>query len=105
MAVDKNSGEIISLDEAVHFTHSFQENNPDALKAFFVGTNNLKRIMEQDDCIGIRIYNGYDITQNKTNPVLVGVDENGEDMTNGIIVEHLAPCPPDCSKSSVLIKP
>ena len=44
MAVDKNSGEIISLDEAVHFTHSFQENNPDALKAFFVGTNNLKRI-------------------------------------------------------------
>lgn len=53
MKIDNNSGEIITLDEAVEYTHAFQKNNPDALKAFFVGRNKINRILEQKDCIGV----------------------------------------------------
>lgn len=104
MTTDKNSGEVISLDHSIEFTHAYQTENPDAIKAFFAGSDNVKRILEQENCIGIRIYNGYDTTRNKANLVLVGVNEEGEDITNGIIVEDLLACPPYCPKSSALIK-
>ena len=59
MATDKNTGEVITLEEAIDFTHSFQTRNPDELKSFFVGINKLNLILEQKDCVGLRIYNGY----------------------------------------------
>lgn len=103
MRTDNNSGEIITLDEAVEYTHAFQKNNPDALKAFFVGRNKINRILEQNDCIGVRIYNGLDAESGKNNLVLVGVNAEGEDITEGVILEKLNPCPTDCAKSSPLI--
>lgn len=103
MKIDNNTGEIITLDEAVEYTHAFQKNNPDALKAFFVGRNKINRILEQNDCIGVRIYNGLDAESGKNNLVLVGVDAEGEDITEGIILEKLTPCPKYCAKSSPLI--
>jgi hypothetical protein len=104
MATDKNAGEVITLEEAIDFTHSFQTRNPDELKSFFVGINKLNLILEQKDCVGLRIYNGLNIKTRKNNLVLVGVDEKGEDITNGIILEELTICPPHCPKSSPLIK-
>ncbi len=104
MATDKNMGEIITLEEAIDFTHSFQTRNPNELKSFFVGINKLNLILEQKDCTGLRIYNGHNTETQKNNLVLAGVDEKGEDITNGIILENLNPCPPDCPKSSPLIK-
>jgi len=38
MTIDSNSTEVITLEEAVQYTHSFQSNNPRAIKAFFVGS-------------------------------------------------------------------
>src|SRR5690554_807316 len=104
MATDKNMGEIITLEEAIDFTHSFQTRNPNELKSFFVEINKLNLILEQKDCVGLRIYNGYNTETQKNNLVLAGADEKGEDITNGIILENLNPCPPDCPKSSPLIK-
>lgn len=104
MAIDKNTGEEITLKEAIDFTHAFQTQNPDELKSFFVGINKLNLILEQTDCIGLRIYNGVNPQTNKNNLVLVGVDKNGEDMTNGVILEDLFNCPAYCPKSSPLMK-
>lgn len=104
MTLDKNSSEVITLEQAVKYTHSFQEKNPDAIKSFFAGSDKLKLILDQEDCIGIRIYNGYNTEENRMNRVLVGVDKSGEDMTNGVILEELTPCPNVCPKSSDLIK-
>jgi hypothetical protein len=104
MAIDKDTAEIITLDEAIDFTHSFQTRNPNELKSFFVGINKLNLILEQEDFVGLRIYNGYNTNTQKNNLVLVGVDEEGEDITNGVILEHLNPCPTICPKSSPLIK-
>lgn len=103
MTTDENTGEIISLKEAIDFTHGFQNQNPESLKSFFVGLEKLKKIFEQEKCIGMRIYKGYDASTKKTNLVLVGVDQSGKDMVDGVILERLAPCPPDCPDSSPLM--
>jgi len=103
MTLDKNKSAVIPLEEAIEFTHASQSRNPNATKSFFAGSNKLTRILEQEGCIGIRIYNGYDSEADRTNLVLVGVNESGEDMTDGVIVEKLIPCPHVCPKSSPLI--
>ena len=105
MTIDNNTGEVITLDEAINYTHTFQENNPDAIKSFFAGINKINCILEQDDCIGIRFYNREDPVTGKSNLVLGGVDKNGEDITQGVILERLTICPTHCPKNSVLIKP
>lgn len=104
MTLDKNNSEVITLEEAVKYTHSFQDKNPDSIKSFFAGSDKLMLILEQENCIGIRIYNGYNTEENRANLVLVGVDKFGEDMTDGVILEELTPCPSVCPKSSALMK-
>lgn len=105
MILDNNKGSVISLEEAENFTHAFQEEQPDAIKSFFVGAKKLELILNQENCMGVRIYNGYDTDRNnQANLVVVGVDENGEDMANGIILDKLATCPTLCPQSSPLIK-
>ena len=102
MEINESSGEIISLEEAKQYTHSFQKLYPDEKKAFFAGKENLLKILEQPDCLGIRIYNGYNDDEKASNKVLIGVDHKGDDMEEGIILEKLIPCPPICSGSGGL---
>lgn len=105
MTLDNNTGSEITLEEAKDYTHAFQEDNPGAIKSFYVGAKKLKLILDQEECVGVRIYNGYDTDQNnKPNLVLVGVDKMGEDMTDGIILDKLETCPSLCPGSSTLIK-
>lgn len=105
MTIDNNTGEVITLDQAINYTHTFQNNNPNTIKSFFAGINKINRIFGQDDCIGIRFYNGVDSVTGKNNLVLVGVNQNGEDITSGVILEDLVTCPNYCPKNSALIKP
>jgi hypothetical protein len=73
------------------------------LNHFFVGINKLTLILEQPDCIGVRIYNGYSGNDNAKNLVLVGVGADSEDLNQGIILERLIACPRFCPKNSPLI--
>lgn len=104
MSANKNSEKIISLKEAIKLTHSFQETYPNAIKSFFIDIDNIRLLLDQEHLKGIRIYKGYDIDQNKENIILIGVNNEGEDMVDGLIMEDLDPCPPYCPKNSSLIK-
>jgi hypothetical protein len=102
MEINNTSGEVITLEEAKQYTHSFQKLYPNEKKAFFVGKDQLLKILEQPDCLGIRIYNGYNDDEKVSNKVLIGVDSLGNDMEEGVILEKLIPCPPICSGSGGL---
>ena len=102
--IDANSGSVIDEPEAIVYTHAYQDQFPDATKAFFAGKNKLNLILDQEGCIGIRIYDGFDMETNSTNRVLVGVDATGEDMVSGTLLEQLIPCPKACSLTTSLIK-
>lgn len=91
-----SAGEVITLEEAIDFTHAYQEKYPDSTKAYLVDADKLNLITTQEGCVSVRIYNGYDTETDTTNLVLVGVNAEGEDMTKGIIIERVKPCPPYC---------
>ncbi|PHK21200.1 hypothetical protein VF12_38615 [Nostoc linckia z15] len=101
--LDVLTGEVIDLDEAQALTHAYQQNFPLEKKAFFVGAARLKQILDQEGCIGIRIYGGYDEAESKNNLVLVGVNFVTQDMTDGTIVDRLVACPGHCDATSPLI--
>ncbi|MVO08582.1 hypothetical protein GOQ30_05325 [Flavobacterium sp. TP390] len=104
MSINPNSGEKISLDVALELVSAFRSNHPKDIKASFVGIETINLILSQANCIGVRIYNGYDNGTGKLSPVLVGVDSTGKDMVDGVILDRLKPCPEYCDTSSPLIK-
>jgi hypothetical protein len=63
----------------------------------------IDQILAQPGCAGIRFYFGTK-TDGSLALVLVGIDANEVDMTDGEIVENHFPCPPFCDATSSLIR-
>jgi hypothetical protein len=103
MSIDKNTGAEISLEEAKGYIAAFGKRYPEEVKAFFIGSNQVAKILEQENCIGIRIYNGYDAVEKRMNQVMVGVDTDEKDMTRGVILDRMVPCPSFCDSASALM--
>ncbi len=103
MTIDNNTGEFITQDQAISYTHDFQNDNPTAYKCFMAGSTKLTELLDQKDCIGIRIYRGYDKASGVENLVLVGVDSLGNDICTELFLERLAPCPVSCAQNSILV--
>ncbi|BCY28299.1 hypothetical protein [Flavobacterium okayamense] len=101
MAISPNSGAEISLADAQKLIQNFQAKFPGEIKASFVGIDTLNLVLNQEGVMGVRIYYGYDTDAKQISPVLVGVDEEGRDMT-AVILDHFDPCPTECDSSSPL---
>ena len=91
-----NEGQFVTLEEASHWTATFRESpNFDGVHAHFYGINKIKDLLKQTGCVGLRIYRAIDDT-NAPVLVLVGTDGEGNDLTNGLILEKGTACPPMC---------
>lgn len=101
MAIGPSSGAEITLKEAQQLIENFKTKFPDQIKASFVGVETLNLILDQEDVMGVRIYYGYNTDSKIISPVLVGVDNNGKDMT-AVLIDEFKPCPSDCDTSSPL---
>ena len=102
MTFDGNESSVITLSEATTWTENYRNANPGATKAHFFGVNKLNLILNQSSCVGIRAYYAIDDDGAKQ-LVLVGVDANGEDLYNGVILDRSAPCPSWCALNSPLV--
>lgn len=95
---------IISLSEAAQMTHAFQNDQrfQGLTVACMMGKDSYALVTAQIGCAGLRTY--FALTNSGTlTIVVVGVDENGNDMTNGIILERSYNCPINCSVDSPLM--
>ncbi|MCC9135453.1 hypothetical protein ACFSKU_13925 [Pontibacter silvestris] len=102
---DGTEGAPIELAQAAKWTKNFREKIKDAeesekIKAHFFGRDILKKILEQEDCMGIRMYYAKDDAGQKQ-LILVGATAEGEDMVNGIVADMSKVCPPDCVVSEL----
>ncbi|MBR9921844.1 MAG: hypothetical protein GYB31_13470 [Bacteroidetes bacterium] len=101
-----NEGSIISKTAAKNLTANFQSDFPNERKGYFYGKSKLLAILNQDGCVGIRIYFGKEDEEGEeTKPIqliLVGTDEDGDDQSGSshTILEFGTPCPSDCSTPS-----
>ena len=90
-------------------SESAKETGKTVIKAHFFGKEKIQKLLDEKDCVGIRIYYGLD---DKGDQILLLVGANGEmedilpaDMTSEaedgpMILDDSFPCPPYCSKSS-----
>lgn len=101
-----DDGQRISKADAKNLITDYKTKNPDQVWAQFYGSNKLNEILNQNECIGIRIY----VTTNaagKNQLVLVGAKKDGNNVwpkvdtpdsnVGGMILEFGSPCPPICN--------
>jgi hypothetical protein len=72
-----------------------------ATKAHFFGKAAIQAILNQEGCVGIRIYYALDASGNKQ-LIIVGADANENDLYQGLIAERSSPCPARCSSVNPL---
>lgn len=102
MPIDKHTGEFIDLTEAKEMTNAYQAAFPTEPKCFFFGKDKLQSVIDQEGCIGVRMYRGFDVVRNEQNVVIVGVDASGNDMTDGLLLDKGVMCPQNCDVNSPL---
>lgn len=61
------------------------------------------KLLQQPGCTALRIYHARN-GKNEKAMVLVGVDAEGKDMTQGVMLEICLPCPPFCDPDSALLR-
>lgn len=97
-------GDPITLDLAREWTKNYRELNPDRIEAHFFGNEIIKQILNQSECVGIRIYYAID-DKGVQQLLLVGVDATGNNLLPGmqttdgdgnIIADMSFPCPTYC---------
>lgn len=91
----------ISLSDAQPMTKQFQTLFPGWVKGTYVSMASLNSLLAQSNVVGARVY--FAMTPLLTlTTVMVGVDCNGNDLTNGVILDKGVTCPPNCATSSPL---
>ncbi len=101
MAFDGTEGGEITLPQAAILTKEHRTRNPTALKGHFFGKDILNKILEQEGCMGIRMYYGIDQDSGVRELVIVGANDEEDDMTE-LVADLSTACPNRCSVANDL---
>ena len=93
MSFTGNENHSISLLAASELTANYRTNHPSAVKGFYFSQSAIQAILDQSDCVGIRIYFGEDELENPQ-LVICGVKANEDDLDEGLLAEFGIACPP-----------
>ncbi len=91
----------ISLATAAAWTLKYRTANPGAVLAAFYGKDAIQAILNQANCVGIRIYYALDDNGAKQ-LIIVGVKADENDLYNGLLAERGIICPPFCGGGNPL---
>jgi hypothetical protein len=102
MTFTGNEGAIITLAEGSEMTANYRATiNMGETIGHAVGKNLVNAVLNQAGCMGIRFYQAIN-NKGEKQLVAVGVDENDNDMIQGVIIDKFADCPPRCSSKNPL---
>ncbi len=96
-----DEAEHIPLDLAARWTRTYREKHPAETKAYFFGRNILQKILDPENCMGIRVFYALDDDSQKQ-LILVGADAEGNNQLDGTIADRGYPCPDQCGKTDAL---
>jgi hypothetical protein len=94
----------ISLTDAKRYIENYSKNpTVPTIKGGFFWRAIFDKILEQPGCVGITIY--YAKTdEGEPTFVIIGVNDQEKEITEGIIGQVVLPCPPYCTTESILTK-
>ena len=98
MALPEPKGHRIPLEEAVAQAKRFREG---LHKGGLFLRQEIDELLAQPRCSALRFYYGRTADGADT-LILVGSDDKGKDMADGIVLETHFPCPPFCNDESPL---
>ena len=95
----------ISLNEAETLTYAYQDSTLSEGQTIAVKftKSDLETLLGQNGAEGARFYFSLD-DEDKLTLVIVAVDGDGNDMTDGYLLDRGYKCPPDCPSGSPLVK-
>ena len=99
---DGSEGGEIDLETAKAWTQNYRarQSGTDAVKSHFFGREVLQKLLDQEGCMGTRMYYGVD-ESGKRQLILIGADASGNDQEDGIILDKSTTCPPVCVVSAL----
>lgn len=100
MAFDGREGGAITLASGSAMTKEFRSRNPGSIQARFFGKDIINEILNQEGCMGLRLYYGIDEDGNNQ-IVMVGADSDENDMLD-LVADLSHPCPHVCGTANAL---
>lgn len=91
----------VGLTAARGLIASSKRANPGQPSAAAITRPALEALLAQSGCSGVRMYYGQKPDGVRT-LVLVAMDEMGNDLDEGLIMDQVIPCPPFCAMDSAL---
>lgn len=85
----------ITLNEAAELTANYRNEHPASILGEYFSKKAIIDILEQSNCVGIRIYFGED-KAHVPHFVITGVDSDENDLYTGLLAEKGWKCPPHC---------
>ncbi len=86
----------ITLATAAEWTANFRRTIQSGdTRGHFYGKDAIQAILNQEGCVGIRIYYALDERAAKQ-LIIVGTKADENDLYNGLLAERSIPCPPLC---------
>lgn len=98
MALPDPRSHRIPLEEAVAQARRFRES---LRKGGLFLRAEIDELLAQSRCAGLRFYYGR-TAEGADTLILVGSDDKGNDMTDGVVLENHFPCPIYCNDGSPL---
>jgi hypothetical protein len=86
----------ITRAQGLALTQRQQAATPGAERGGMFHAQPVRELLAQKGCVGVRIYHGRNADGSPA-MVLYGVDGKGNDLTEGVVLEHHYPCPPYCT--------
>jgi hypothetical protein len=102
MALPPKKDQVIAKSDASRITANFRKSTSTAaIKGLLFWNESLQKAMAQKGCVALRFY--YAQKDDGTSALVVsGVDQEGNDIEAGVLVEEGLPCPPYCSTPGAL---
>jgi hypothetical protein len=99
-----NNSHEVSLDQAKEMTHAYQNapNFQGLTVSGMIDKDSYLQVVNQPNCVNVRTYFALN-SDMKLTIVVVGVDANGEDITDGVLLNKALLCPENCPQISPLL--
>lgn len=102
MTLTGNENHSITLAEGAAMTKNYRDTiTTGAVIAHSFGKTSIVDLLAQTGCVGVRLYYAISSTSVKE-LVAVGVDQYGNDLYQGIILDRTIKCPQDCPAANPL---